>query len=704
MHKDGKDSPAAAGTRAQLLDAAERLFAAQGVAPVSVRDIIREARANLGAVNYHFGTRQALVVEVFERRLIPVDRARLAALDALEREAGRAAPPLEEILTAFIRPALQQAADPAQGGTASARLLGRSLGEPNPALETALRRHFEPVARRFDAAIGRALPSLPRRELMCRMHLVIGALHQELMAMDRPPPPQLRRRRSLANIEKRLVSFAAAGLRASLLVAALLVLGGCTTVGPDYQAPAAPHPAAWSASVAPDLAPPANGIVETNALERWWTVFDDPILTNLIVRAQAGNQDLCQAQARVLQARAEWAIARGDRLPTLTADGLASYAYARAPSGGGVASSGGGVASSGSGVTRTYANTLDASWELDLFGGKRRAVEAADATWQAAQEDLHDTLVTLCAEVALNYVNLRAYQTRLSITESNLASQVETYDIARWRCEARLASQLDVEQARLTLEQTRATVPTLRTSLDQAKHQLATLLGLEPGALYTLLEERRPVPAASRDIALRMPVDVIRQRPDVRRTERKLAAQTAEIGVAEAKRYPSFTLSGSIGLEALEARNLYTAGARTANGAAAAAWTLFDGGKIRQNIAEQTALRDEALGLYQATILTALQDVEDALVAYANEQTRRRALADAAEAARNAFVLARDKYTSGLIDFSTLQTAQQSLLTAQDSQAAGEADVTSDLIRLYKALGGGWTSLPPETTPADGKP
>jgi len=481
-----------------------------------------------------------------------------------------------------------------------------------------------------------------------------------------------------------------AAWKASLLGAALL-LGGCFTAGPDYQAPATPHPAAWSAPVAPDLAPPANGSAQTNALERWWTVFDDPILTNLIARAQAGNQDLRQAQARVLQARAEWAIARGDRLPAIDANGSAARTRASRQSGSGKAAN-------------QFANSLDASWELDFFGGKSRAIEAADATWQAAQEDLHDTLVTLCAEVALNYVNLRAYQTRLSITESNLASQVETYDIARWRCEARLATQLDVEQARLTLEQTRATIPTLRTSLDQTGHQIATLLGLEPGALQALLAEHCPIPAASREIALRMPVDVIRQRPDVRRTERKLAAQTAEIGVAAAKRYPSFTLSGSIGLEALEARNLYTAAARTANGAAAAAWTLFDNGKIRQNIAEQTALRDEALGLYQATILTALQDVEDALVAYANERTRRRALAAAAEAARNAFVLARDKYTSGLIDFSTLQTAQQSLLTAQDSQAAGEADVTGDLIRLYKALGGGWTSLPPETAPADGKP
>ncbi len=204
----------ASDTRTQLLDAAERLFAAHGVASVSVRDITRASGANLGAVNYHFGTLEALTVAVFERRIEPVDRARLAALAACERQDRP--PTVEEILTAFIRPALEQAADPAQGGTASARMLGRSIGEPNPVLERALRRHFEPVGRRFDAALAQALPSLPPNEIRCRMPLVVGALHHCLISFDRLPPPPLRRRLDPAQIERRVVSFAAAGLRASL--------------------------------------------------------------------------------------------------------------------------------------------------------------------------------------------------------------------------------------------------------------------------------------------------------------------------------------------------------------------------------------------------------------------------------------------------------------------------------------------------------
>jgi len=207
-------SPHHAGTRAQLLDTAERLFAAHGVDAVSVRDIIREARANLGAINYHFGTRQALIVEVFERRMVPVDQARLAALDACERKRGREPAPLEQILTAFFRPALQQAADPVQGGAVFARLMGRCLGEPNPALEAVLRAHFEPVRRRFDAAFQRTLPALSRQEIQCRMHLVIGALHHALLGLDRPPPPGLKRLLDPLQIERRLVSFTAAGMRA----------------------------------------------------------------------------------------------------------------------------------------------------------------------------------------------------------------------------------------------------------------------------------------------------------------------------------------------------------------------------------------------------------------------------------------------------------------------------------------------------------
>jgi len=335
---------------------------------------------------------------------------------------------------------------------------------------------------------------------------------------------------------------------------------------------------------------------------------------------------------------------------------------------------------------------------LDLFGGKRRALEAATASWAAAEESLRDVQVSLLAEVAMNYVEVRSYQQLLSITESNVATRTETYAITRWRHEAGLTTQLDVDQARLSLEQARAQIPTLRTSLEQAKYRLAVLLGLPPGALNDLLAQPRPVPCASAEVAVGLPADLLRRRPDVRAAERKLAAQTAQIGVAKAARYPNFSLVGSIGLESLAFPNLFSTSARAAQGAAKAAWTLFDGGSIRQNILVQTARQEEALSAYEAAVLTALKDVENALVAFANEQTRRATLAEAVKSAQSAFELARDQYVSGLVSFQSVLDTQQALLNAQEQLAASEAQVTSSLISLYKALGGGWRAG--ETVPA----
>jgi len=309
-------------------------------------------------------------------------------------------------------------------------------------------------------------------------------------------------------------------------------------------------------------------------------------------------------------------------------------------------------------------------------------------------------MVSLLAEVALNYVEVRLGQALLSITESNLTTRSETYDMTRWRCEAGLTTQLDEEQAKSSLEQVRAQIPTLRTSLEQAKYRLAVLLGHPPGALNELLAEAKVVPAAPADVAVGVPAEALRRRPDVRSAERKLAAQTAEIGVAEAARYPSFSLLGSIGVESLEYADLYSSSARAAQGVAKAAWTLFAGGSIRQNIKLQTVRQEEALNFYESTVLSVLQDVENFLVAYANEQDRRDSLALAVQSSQNAFELARYQYSSGLVGFQTVLDTQQSLLSAQDQLATSQAKVTSNLISLYKALGGGWTPMAAPDQPA----
>jgi NodT family efflux transporter outer membrane factor (OMF) lipoprotein len=471
---------------------------------------------------------------------------------------------------------------------------------------------------------------------------------------------------------------------AALLTSCLLGISGCTTVGPDYKAPKMATPTNWTSELQGGL---SGGAAETNLLERWWTVFHDPVLSDLVERARAGNLDLRQAEARVRESRAQRGMARAALFPTVGANASASRTAASKEAGNGQ-------------TTDFFATTLDASWELDMFGGKRRSLESASATWQASQESLRDVLVSLLAEVALNYVEVRSYQELLSITESNVLTRSETYDMTRWRREAGLTTQLDEDQAKQSLEEVRAQVPTLRTNLEQAKYRLAVLTGQPPGALKDLLAQQKPVPGTPAEVAVGVPADLLRRRPDVRAAERQLAAQTAQIGVAKAQLYPNFSLVGTLGLESLEYANLYSASARAAQGLAKAAWAIFDGGSIRQNIKLQTAKQEQALGFYESTVLTALKDVESALVGYANEQVRRDSLVAAMKAGQSAFELARSQYSSGLVSFQTVVDTQQSLLSTQDQLAVSQARVTSNLISLYKALGGGWT--PSQTAPVAG--
>jgi NodT family efflux transporter outer membrane factor (OMF) lipoprotein len=340
-----------------------------------------------------------------------------------------------------------------------------------------------------------------------------------------------------------------------------------------------------------------------------------------------------------------------------------------------------------------YAIGFDASWEIDVFGRVRRSVEAAQGDLEASQADYDDVLVSLLAEVALNYVEARTLQTQLQVAEENLKTQVETLQLTEWRFEAGLVSGLDVEQAKSNVESTRSRLPSLRTGIEEAKNRLAVLLGELPGVLESEFLARKAIPETPLEVAVGVPAEVLRRRPDVRRAERQLAAQTARVGVATADLYPKFSLPGSIGLEALATHHLFASGSRAWSLTGSVAWPVFKGGSIRQNIEVQNALQEQALQQYEATILTALEEVENALVAYAEEQERRQALAQATAAARRAAELARDQYASGLIDFQSVLDAERSLLSFQDQFAQSQGQVTSDLISLYKALGGGWTPL-----------
>lgn len=457
----------------------------------------------------------------------------------------------------------------------------------------------------------------------------------------------------------------------------MLLLMGCASVGPDYRAPDLELPEQWNSELIDEM---TVTHLDSESLSDWWSALNDPVLMGLIQRAKEGNPDLRKAQARVREARTRRGISEADRFPTLKGTGSANGS--------------GSSEETGSGTERElYTVGFDASWELDLFGAVNRSVEAAEAEIEANEEDLRDVLVSLLAEVALNYVDVRLFQTKLSIAKTNLAAQEETYKLTQWRFEAGLTGQLDVEQARSNLEQTRSQIPTLETGLEQAMNRLAVLLGENPGSVNNLLSEQTPIPVTSVEIAIGLPADTLRRIPSVRRAERQLAAQTAQVGVATAALYPSFTLLGSIGLEALSLNNLFSAASQSWKIGPNLSWTIFDAGRIRQNIEVQNALQEQALINYEESVLEALEDVENALFAYAKEQVRQQSLDEAVQAAQCATDIARDKYASGLIDFQVVLDAQRSLLLFQDQLAESNANMTSDLIRLYKSLGGGWTPL-----------
>jgi outer membrane protein, multidrug efflux system len=477
--------------------------------------------------------------------------------------------------------------------------------------------------------------------------------------------------------------------------ALLLVVGlsGCM-VGPNYRTPQAPVPAAWSE------AQPAEAQAGA-AVAQWWTTFKDPVLESLIARAVQSNWDLRTAAGRVREARALRGVAGADLWPTIDASG--SYTRQRASENAIPFSSGGASNAMPGGPTPflqglkldqdLFQAGFDASWEVDLFGGVRRSIEAADADLAASQEALRDTLVSLLAEVARNYMEVRGFQRRLAIAQENVQAQQDTLELTRARFNAGLTSELDVTQAASQLATTRSRIPALETSLKQGIHRLGVLLGQEPGALLTEMSTAAPIPTAPPEVPVGLPADLLRRRPDVRRAERQLAAATARVGVAAADLYPKLSLTGSLGLESLQLADLPKGASRFWSIGPMLSWPIFDAGRIRANIAVQDARTDQQLSTYEQTVLTALEEVENALVAYGREQVRRAQLVEAVEANRRAVALANDLYRNGLGTFLNVLDSEGALFASQSDLVQSEAGVSTDVVALYKALGGGWETL-----------
>jgi NodT family efflux transporter outer membrane factor (OMF) lipoprotein len=464
----------------------------------------------------------------------------------------------------------------------------------------------------------------------------------------------------------------------TLLTAGLI---GCA-VGPNYREPELKLPARFGG---PPSTQPA-----TVAISQWWETFNDPMLDSLIERAATDNLDLRIAGARLREARAARGVVTADLLPQVNING--SYERRRRSSLGNQNTNFGGTGSS-SGSSREsglWQAGFDSDWEIDVFGGVRRSVEAANADIQASIEDVRDVRVTLLAEVGRNYVELRGFQRQLAFNRENLQAQQQTLELTRSRFQSGLTSDLDVARAEAQARTTEAEIPAVETQALAAMHRLAVLIGQEPKALADELDRPQALPPPPPSVPPGLPSELLRRRPDVRRAERQLAAATARIGAAVADWFPRFSLTGSLGRQGEQAKDLGRADSDYWSVGPSVSWPLLDWGRIRSNIGVQNARQQQALAQYENTVLIALEDVENALVAYEKEQARRQSLSAAVEANRRAVDLASQLYSRGLADFLNVLEAQRSMFISQDALARSDALVSANLVQLYKALGGGW--------------
>ena len=474
-------------------------------------------------------------------------------------------------------------------------------------------------------------------------------------------------------------------LKHAPVIAAVALLVGCTTVGPDYEEPETTLPDAWHTAA-------TEGLTEGEAtLQTWWLVFNDPELEDLIMRSAGGNLDLREAMWRVEEARALRGVAAGAKSPQVGFSGQSSRSQ---PSDNGVV--GDFAPPEGFDATNLHDYGVGASWEIDVFGRIQRQVEVADATAEASVEAYRDVLVSLYSEVALAYVNLRTSQERLRLAHANVDGQEDTLELTQDRFSAGLVSALDVAQAESNLANTRSLIPVVERDLDQALNRLAVLLGEHPGSLHAELSEPGPIPDEPADVTTGLPAELLRQRPDVRQAERELAAQTARIGVATADLYPSFELSGFLGLQAVSGGDFFGGDSLTWNLGLPIRWNIFAGGRIRSQIRAEEARTKQLLAGYEQTVLAALEEVENAMMSYVKEIERRGRLTESVDATQRSLDLVLTQYRAGLTDFQNVLDTQRTLLLRQDELAVAEGIVIGSLVRLYRALGGGWD---PNTAP-----
>jgi NodT family efflux transporter outer membrane factor (OMF) lipoprotein len=461
-----------------------------------------------------------------------------------------------------------------------------------------------------------------------------------------------------------------------------LPLAACS-VGPNYK-PATPGqlgvPAAYSV--------PADGSTRGD-FRQWWTRFDDPLLTELVEQARTTNLDVAQAVARLRQAHEALIQSRAQLFPS--ADASAGYSRNFNLRGGtSSVTLPDGTVTSISQSRNSFSVSGDVSYQAGLFGENRRAVEANKAQYQGSGYDYASVLTSTESEVARNYILARAYQAQLADARASLGIEDDNLQITQWRVQAGLVSSLDQESARAARAQTAASIPSLESSYNQAVSRLGVLTGQAPGALKARMQTVRPIPQGPSSIAVGIPADTLRQRPDVMSAERSLAAATAEIGVARAALYPALNITGDIGASSNVFDDLFKV--ITGSVFAGLSQTIFDAGRRHAQVRSSEAAAEGAFALYKSTVLTALEDVENAIVALDSAREREKQYAIALDAANNSAILSREQYRAGLTDFTTLNSAESSLISARNGLTQAKSDEATALVQLYLALGGGWDS------------
>jgi len=447
-----------------------------------------------------------------------------------------------------------------------------------------------------------------------------------------------------------------------------LIVSGCAMLGPDYQEPDVPVETDW-------LETGDQRISSEQPVDpKWWrTAFQDPVLDQLVEAALQQNLTLRSAGLRVLQSQQQLAIAIGNQYPQQQqATGSASKQREEGS------------------TFEDYGLGLNLSWEVDFWGRFRRRVESASAELDASIADYDGALVSLVSQVAQNYLLIRTTQARLKVARHNIKLQEESLRVSKAKFDAGEVSELDADQAETLLNNTLATVPSLETSLQQLKNSLAILLGKPPHDLNYLLGEQRPIPTTPAEIALGMPQDLIRQRPDIRAAERQLAAQSEQIGVAVTELYPAFSIGGSIGTNAMDTGDLFNNDSKTWNLFGAFEWNILNYGRLKSNVRFQDALFQQLLVDYQDTILQAQGDVENSIVAYLKSHEQLASYKLAADASKRSVDVSTAQYQNGLVDFNTVISTLNADAQQQDLLASTQGSVATNLVQVYRALGGGW--------------